>query len=233
MDKQKIREEMQNFIEEIPEHAYVKKKAVKGHIPKKHKHCEYFEGEIQMRNITPEILTYVQRRIANEKEFVPTSKIHNDTDIDYSVSSKTLIKKIGHELKKKFGGEVKEAAEHFSRDNQTSKNIYRYNLLYRKLDYDVGNIVECESIKEPCKVSGLKGDKLVLFNTVKLTKTNVPEKTCAKLETFQTQVVQIKPMLLVLDEAFQSAPAVSGLELTEGQNVVCCMKDGMMYVVKT
>jgi NMD protein affecting ribosome stability and mRNA decay len=232
VDKQQIRDEMKSFIEEIPEHTFVKKKVVKGHIPRKHKHCEYFEGELQMRNITPEILKYVQKRIADAKEFVPTSKIHSPSDIDYSVSCKSLIKKIGHELKRKFGGHIKENAEHFSRDNQTSKNIYRYNFFYKRLDFDVGNIVAAESIQEPCKVSGLRGDKLILFNTVKLSKTNVPETSCTKLTTFQTQVVQTKPSLLILDEAFQPTNAVTGLDVVDGQNITCCMKDGRLYIVK-
>ncbi len=224
MNKEEIKKNMQEFVQKVDNDSNIilikeKKPKIK---TENSKHPEYFEGQLQMRNINQEILNYVQKRITNAKENVPTVVHHSEYNIDYSVSSRKLIHQIGVELKNKFGGTVKEAAQLFSHDNLSSKNIYRLNVLYKAHEYEKNDIVEIENLDEPYKITGFNKDRLILCSIKSNKKTHISPNLIVKKETqFKSKILTVKPNITVMDENFQSAiiKNFENKELKEGQNV--------------
>lgn len=233
MDKNEIRKKMQNFLEDVDkkEDNFSQIKKSRRRPEKKEKHAEYFEGQLQMRGINKEVLDYVQKRITNEGEQVPTVVTHSKNDLDYYVSSRRLIHKIGVELKAKYGGFVKESAQLFSRNHMTSKNVYRLNVFYKMHDITKGQIVSVEGEVEPFRVKGYLGERLIVENLKTSKKNHIEEKKIiSKLDKFKSSVICIHPKTRVMDEDFQPVKLESDVELKEEQKVkIVCLK-GKYYL---
>lgn len=95
---------------------------------------EYFEGTLQLRTVSQEVLSYVENDLIFQKgNGISCSKIvEHKLGNDYYMSSNKYIVKLGKNLKKKFGGEVLITRKLFSRSNETSKPIYRVTVLYKQ-----------------------------------------------------------------------------------------------------
>ena len=93
----------------------------------------YFEGILQIRNPKKEVTDFIQREIESaKKRGVHATGIKEvKGGVDYYLSSIKYLRKIGRELKRRFPGELKESPKLFSRNRQTSKAIYRLNVLFR------------------------------------------------------------------------------------------------------
>lgn len=232
MDKEDIRSEMKDFLEKTGKKPEIQVKEKKKFVnSKKEKHAEYFEGQLQMRGINKEILDYVHKRILNEGEQVPTVIEHGRGDLDYNISSRRLIHKIGIELKNKFGGTVKESAQLFSRNHLTSKNVYRLNVLYKTHDVEKGQVISVDELQEPYKVTGYSGEKLIVEGLVSKKKNHISiDQVKKRIDKIKSKVVQLFPEPHVMDENFQPVPIVSDKELVEGQNVKIVEFEGKYYL---
>lgn len=94
---------------------------------------KYFEGVLQLRDVTKEIIDFVLKDInENQTEgvFIQEAKeIKNGLDL--KMTSYKYIRAIGKKLKKRFGGTLKTTAKLFSRNRQTSREVYRIAVLYK------------------------------------------------------------------------------------------------------
>lgn len=107
----------------------------------------YFEGILQVRNLTPvlrsDIYSYIQRhqhkglRLAKE---VPVG----NTGADYYLSDQRMISQIGKHLHSKYGGELRLAAQHFSYDHNASRNLYRVNAYLEVPEFAKGDVIRVE-----------------------------------------------------------------------------------------
>lgn len=93
----------------------------------------YFEGILQLRNPKDEVKQYIDKMLSAARiRSVYASSVKEVTNgLDYYITSKSYLRKMGRELKKRFDGDYNESAQLFSRNHQTSKDIYRINVLFR------------------------------------------------------------------------------------------------------
>lgn len=93
----------------------------------------YFEGILQLRNPKAEVEKFIEKMLdeIRWKGIYATSIKEVRGGKDYYITSKSFLRKIGKELKKRFDGDFNESAQLFSRNHQTSKDIYRLNVLFR------------------------------------------------------------------------------------------------------
>lgn len=239
MDRKKIKDEMNDFMknrdkkEEIDDILRSQEgKTEKKEIVKPQKHAEYFEGQLQMRNINKEILDYINRKILKAGETVPTVVHHSKKDLDYFVSSKKLIHQLGKELRDKFGGFVKESAQLFTRDHQTSKNLYRLNVFYKTHDIAIHSVIEYKGL--PYQVTGYAKDRLIIQDIHSKKKSQISVDDIEKeIEKIKTQVVETQPELLILDHDFQPVRAenTSEKELRPNQHVKAIFSNNTWYVI--
>ncbi|MBR9690124.1 hypothetical protein GOV08_00380 [Candidatus Woesearchaeota archaeon] len=93
--------------------------------------ASYFEGILQIRNPKEDVIDYVKERIDSDDSIHISKTEVVKGGVDFYVSSNKFLRKLGKEIKKRFDGELKESPQLFSRNRQTSKDIYRLNVLFR------------------------------------------------------------------------------------------------------
>ena len=91
----------------------------------------YFEGILQIRNPKPEVIEFVNVAIAKAENIFVNKTVEVRGGIDFYMSSKKFLRKLGLNLNKRFPGEFNQSAQLFSRNNQTSKEVFRLNVLFR------------------------------------------------------------------------------------------------------
>lgn len=104
-------------------------------------HNNYFEGILQLRNPNSDIIRFIESRIGSEKGVFIAKKINVTNGIDFYISSRKYLHKLGKLLKSQFCGELKLSPKLFTRNKQTSKNVYRVNVLFRVCDVKKGDII--------------------------------------------------------------------------------------------
>ncbi|MBW2967843.1 hypothetical protein KY362_05135 [Candidatus Woesearchaeota archaeon] len=113
------------------------------------KGTEYFEGVLQLRDIDQDVEDYVRSEIAaNEKDgvfLVKERKLKNG--YDFKLTSNKFIRALGKRLVARFTGELSESAKLFTRNKQTSKDVFRINVLFRQRHFKVGDVVESRGRK--------------------------------------------------------------------------------------
>ena len=105
------------------------------------KHAKYFEGVLQLRNPTPEIMGFFRSQMNKKPEVFISNVERLKNGMDISLSSKKYLQQIGKKLQETFGGELKISAEHFSRSRQTSKDMFRVNVMYRYHGVRKGDVI--------------------------------------------------------------------------------------------
>lgn len=105
------------------------------------KHSKYYEGILQLRNPTKEILSFLDAQIYRRQGFFISKVERFKNGFDFYVSSKKAVIQIAKAIEQKFGGEIKTSAEHYSRDRNTSRDVYRITVMYRYYGVKKGDIV--------------------------------------------------------------------------------------------
>ncbi|MFQ5620898.1 MAG: NMD3-related protein [Candidatus Nanoarchaeia archaeon] len=123
--------------------------------------AQYFEGILQLRNVTAEILEYVENQIEMEDQHV--AKIVNlKGGKDYYMGDNKFILKLGKKLKEKFSGDLKTSSSLYSVSKETSKEIHRLTVLFRHVPFKYGTILNWRGKK--IKVTRL-GPKVEIKDT--------------------------------------------------------------------
>lgn len=124
---------------------------------------KYFEGTLQLRNPNEEVVEYVWNEVdRNADRHVYIQKaVRVSTGLDYYMTSNKFLKTLGKKLQERFGGELKMSAKLFSRDKQTSKEMYRLTVMFRAPDFCKGEEIEFKG--EKYCVTGI-GKKVFLKN---------------------------------------------------------------------
>ena len=94
---------------------------------------KYFEGNLQLRTTLPEILKFVETdlKLAQKDGVFITKKVPETNGFDYYLTSQRYLQKLGKKLKTKFKGELKVTTRLFSRDRQSSKDMYRVTVFFK------------------------------------------------------------------------------------------------------
>lgn len=110
-------------------------------------HSNYFQGILQLRNPNKEVTNF----IAKQDNIMKQVKVRNG--IDFYFTSNKILKSLGYKLQKMFSGELKFSAKLHTRSRQTSKELYRLNVLFRIPKFKKGDTVQYKG--EPIKIISL------------------------------------------------------------------------------
>jgi NMD protein affecting ribosome stability and mRNA decay len=105
---------------------------------KPNKNPQYFEGTLQLRNPSQELIDFVATEIENSNAWIAKTKKQKN-GIDLLLSSNKFLKDIGKKLKNKFAGELTTSSKLFTRNKQTSKEVHRGCVLFRYYDIKEGD----------------------------------------------------------------------------------------------
>ncbi len=100
--------------------------------PPGEKHDQYYEAKIQIRPFDESVIRFVIDQIDNNDKVRISKTTQLKTGVDIYVSSRKFATSLGKKLKTKYKeGKVLVTKTLFSRNRQTSKNIYRVTVLFR------------------------------------------------------------------------------------------------------
>ncbi len=193
---------------------------------------KYFEGILQARNIDKEIKEFIESQVIKQhnKGVFITKKVNQKNGIDYYLSSKKFLASISKKLIASFGGIIKSNAKLFSRNKQTSKDIFRVNVLYQAPEFKKHDIIKINNhllkiTNISKKISGidLKTGKKASF----IYKKSNP----IKLEKHKTIVSKIKPHIEVLDPiTYQSTKVENKAKVKPNQKVSVVIDKGIFII---
>lgn len=100
----------------------------------------YFEAILQLRDVTPEIISFVEERLTKKNVFV--GKIVSQANgMDYYLGTHQSAKQLGKLLQQHFGGELLMSVKLHTFERTKSKRVYRLTVLFRGLPVRKGDTV--------------------------------------------------------------------------------------------
>lgn len=169
--------------------------------PRLRKHGGYFEGTLQVRNETEETKRFVRERVAAHEARI-AKEVAQPTGTDYYISSNSAARHVAQELQQ-YGGKMKLTRKLFSRNRQTSKDLYRVTAHVQLPEYQPGDVVKEQ---DPLLVKRLS--KKIQFQNLRTGKTEYHEyRPMQRLLVAETSVATDHPTITVIHpETFQAVP---------------------------
>lgn len=97
----------------------------------------YYEAILQIRKPSHVLLYTLQKELEKNNRLPFLSKELNvPNGIDYYFSSKKIAIELAKTLKRRLGGKLKFSKRLFSRDRQSSRDLYRHTILYESASRD-------------------------------------------------------------------------------------------------
>lgn len=104
-------------------------------------HPKYFEGILQLRNPSPELVGFVRRAVQRDQRalIVREKKVRNGLDL--YLSSQRYLRALGKKLKQAFPGELK-MSRSLHTISKAGKELYRVTVLFRLLKFKKGDVLK-------------------------------------------------------------------------------------------
>jgi len=197
----------------------------------------YYEGILQLRNKRnpdfDKILEETMDQVKRDKHGFIAKSAEIKDGVDLYLSSKKLLQAIGKKLYLKYGGTMTMSQSLFSRDRQSSKNVYRVTVLVRLPDFKRGDIVFIK--KRPVLVRSIKKDMILGIDITKHKRATGRMQDVHQVlpsEDFTlAKVTKTRPQLEVLHpETFQSTPVENPIPIKK-ENINVIEIKGKLYLV--
>ena len=104
-------------------------------------HTGYYEGILQLREPTKDVLDYFDKWMSKQKNVSITKAVKLKTGYDFYLTSNKSLLAIGKKLYERFGGEQKISRKLHTVRKQTSKKLYRVTIMFRPPKFKRGDIV--------------------------------------------------------------------------------------------
>lgn len=104
-------------------------------------HEKYFEGVLQLRNPTDEIVFWVYDTVKKDDRAVIVKETPVRGGVDLYFSSQKYLQSLGKKLNEKFSGELKTTATLHTVSN-TGKSLFRVTVLFRRYNFKKHDIFE-------------------------------------------------------------------------------------------
>lgn len=206
----------------------------------------YFEGTIQLRGRDneryDEVEKYVFNLVETHKNVEISKVIESKTGVDLLLTNQKVMFEIMSKAHQEFGGHFEQNSRLFTKDNLTSKDLYRITTLLRLPDFNKGDILEIKGCKllvtrtHGNKVSGvnLTTTKDQTLDFIKSSYEIVARRTEI---SSKTTISKVFPNLEVLNENYESVPAKNLTEKSTdtfkiGFKVTCVEYQGKNYIIK-
>ncbi|MGM5488066.1 MAG: NMD3-related protein [Nanobdellota archaeon] len=103
------------------------------------KPSNYYEGILQLRDVSQELLDYCEENIPEEYvAYVKKAK----NGYDFYMKNNRFLASFGKSIQQHFSGELKKTATLHTRDTKSNKDLYRLTVLFREYAISKGELVE-------------------------------------------------------------------------------------------
>lgn len=103
----------------------------------------YYEGILQLRNLQEAVFDFIDKELERVKRrgvFI-TKTVQTKRGVDLYFTEKSQMHLIAQKLHRRFGGSLSANPQLFSRNKQTSKDIYRLNIVLEFPEFKPGDVV--------------------------------------------------------------------------------------------
>lgn len=106
------------------------------------KPATYFEGVLQLRGCSDEVLDWAHDEIimAGRARIAKVKEVRGG--IDVYLSSQRYLQSLGRQLQQRFGGILKITSKIHTRDPITSRDVHRLTVLFRQLPFKKGDVIK-------------------------------------------------------------------------------------------
>jgi NMD protein affecting ribosome stability and mRNA decay len=132
---------------------------------------DYFEGVLQLRNVTDEVADWVHDEIVREGKAKIAKAKEVAGGLDVYLSDQHYMQALGRKIQARFGGILKITSRLHTRDSLTSRDVHRVTVLFKQLPFVKGDIIKY--LGEQWKVMGA-GNQIPLQNVESGKKIRVP-----------------------------------------------------------
>ncbi|AJF61755.1 TPA: hypothetical protein HA239_01605 [Candidatus Woesearchaeota archaeon] len=194
------------------------------------KQGEYFEGTLQLRNVDEEMVEFARSFFRKNNVFISKEK-EQPKGIDMNVTDKKRLQNIGLMLQRKYGGSIKVSPHIHTQDRQTSKQVYRVNLLYEAPEFRIGQVIKVDNkvllVKNISKtVSGVD------LATGSRASVDLKKKEYKILRPSESRISKVHPGIEILDpETYQSVPLRNKKKVQIGEKVNVVSDRGVYYIL--
>ncbi len=191
---------------------------------------QYFEGILQLRNPSQEVIDFIKNKLKKHAEKFNISRIvEQKLGLDLYVTNKRYMQRLANDLQKNFGGILKKSPHLYSRDRQTSKNIYRVNVCLRFYDFKKDDVIKIN--KRYIKITNI-GKKISGLNLENNKRVSFELKDDFEiLKRYKTIVSKIKPNVEVIHPlSYQSIPINNKAKVRLEQKITVAV-NGKIFIV--
>ncbi len=198
----------------------------------------YYEGILQLRNASAESREYAKKFLLSKskKQVLVNKVVDKNSSVDYYFTDKKKMRPLALKLVRNFGGYISENPQLFSKDKQTSKDIYRQNILVELPPFGEGDVI----VMGETLILVKKAEKIITGINLETGKKTTFSYTPANSDSFnvvsqeKTTVSQTRPELYVLrPDTYQPVKAGNplGLSLVPGQKIKLVSREQKYYVL--
>ncbi len=116
------------------------------------KNQNYYEGILQLRNVAEEVLSFAISEIEKDGTAAISKVKETGNGYDLYITRQKFLRSLGNKLQKQFGGQIVVSRRIHTRNRQTSRDLYRVNLLFRLPPFKKGDTI------------AYKGDKIQIMH---------------------------------------------------------------------
>jgi len=123
----------------------------------------YYEGILQLRDPTPELVDYAIDMILKDKQALVTKQKRIKNGWDWYFTSQKYLQQLGRKLKQAFPGELKISRKLHTQNKVTGKKVYRVTVLFKLLSFGRGTKLEMNG--EQYEIIKIAKDRAQVKNT--------------------------------------------------------------------
>ncbi len=183
---------------------------------------QYFEGVLQLRNPSPEAINRLYAHVsalADRGVFI-NKEVKQKKGIDFYLTSQKHLQTIAKRIQKEFGGTLSVAAQLFSWDKQTSKDIYRVNALLTLPAFMKGDVIVLHG--RPMHITNVgrsvSGIDVATRKKVSIESTRIHDKDILKKRRAKVLAIYPEPTILHPD-TFEQIALIVHEPVKKDQNV--------------
>jgi len=135
----------------------------------------YFEGILQIRNGSPQLLAWVHKRITDDNKAKVAKEKKVVGGVDLYLSDQHYLQSLGRKLSQQFNGILKVSRRLHTVNKMTSKLLYRVTVLFQQLHWKRGQKVvidgeefEIMNIAQKVQVKNVHSGKRSLIDADRL-----------------------------------------------------------------
>lgn len=193
----------------------------------------YFEGILQVRNARQEVKQFIKNILKKDNIYI-NEVVEKKESIDYYFVSKQKQKNVAAKIIKHFSGYIDQNPQLFSRNHQTSKDIYRLNTLVQIPKFKQKDVIKLDDKPHIVTSIGKTNSAIdIEYNKKKTFKYN-PEKNYEKFKKYNTKIIKLEPDITALNpKSFQEMKTknLTQKKLEINQNVKGIIFKDIFYII--